>query len=118
MALNSNQTSSLSANSKQTIPYFTPVATIIGLAFLFLNILLLAIAKIYYVSIDQYTGKNQFDLLIFKKPNVKLSARRIYKNTKASEHNLHAAEQSGFVGRKILDKIKENRIRVEYDNHD
>ncbi len=91
------------------IAEFTPVASIIGFIFIGVNFLILAIIKTYYLSSDQYNIQNRFDLVIFKTPQKngkKLGARSIYKNSKASMHNLNAAAACGFDLSKLnIDKF-------------
>jgi hypothetical protein len=103
--LNSNYT--VSAGDGHKTIYFTPLATIIGFIFIGVNFFLLAIIKIYYLSSDQYNIQNRFDLVIFKPPTKssnRIGLRRIYKNSKASMHNLNAAIASGFDVSKLNDR--------------
>lgn len=72
---------------------FTPVASIVGFAFLGVSFSLLVIIKIYYNSIVNNMKSNGFDLVIFKQiKHIRIGERRIYRNTRASEHNLNLAK--------------------------
>ena len=84
-------------------PNFTPIATIIGFVFLGVSFAMLALAKLWYASSDHYMTNNRFDLVIFKQPTKRsiLGGRKIYNNTKASAHNLAAAQACGFDFSKI-----------------
>lgn len=77
---------------------FTPLATIIGFAFIGICFLLLTIAKIMFASSDQYMMNNRYDLVIFKAPtkNTVMGPRRVYSNSTANAHNLQAAQSCGF----------------------
>lgn len=88
-----------SSHSSETTAYeFTPLATIIGFAFIAICFLLLAIAKIMFASSDQYMMNNRYDLVIFKAPtkNTVVGPRRVYSNNTANTHNLNAAQACGF----------------------
>ncbi len=89
---------SLSEPKSSNVYEFTPLATIIGFAFIAICFLLLAIAKIMFASSDQYMMNNRYDLVIFKAPtkNTVMGPRRVYANNAANAHNLTAAKSCGF----------------------
>jgi hypothetical protein len=96
-------------------PSFTPIATTIGFVFLGVSFAMLAIAKLWYASSDHYMTNNRFDLVIFKQPTKKsvLGGRKIYNNTKASAHNLAAAQVCGFDFSKI--NIRKSNFMTKLD---
>lgn len=91
---------------------FTPIATIVGFVFLGVSFSMLAIAKLWYASSDHYMTNNRFDLVIFKPPTKRsvFGGREIYSNTKASAHNLAAAQACGFDFSKVT-KRKDKFIK-------
>lgn len=91
-------TDSSHSSETSTAYEFTPLATIIGFAFIAICFLVLAIAKIMFASSDQYMMNNRYDLVIFKAPtkNTVMGPRRVYSNNTANTHNLNAAQACGF----------------------
>lgn len=92
--------STSTANEQTSVYEFTPLATIIGFAFIIICFLFLAIAKIMFASSDQYMMNNRYDLVIFKAPTKNngqlMGPRRVYSNSAANTHNLNAAQACGF----------------------
>ena len=80
---------------------FFPISTIIGLGFIVVCFLLLAIAKIMFTSSAQYMANNRYDLVIFKPPTTGKNEKdkgpkRVYTNVTANSHNISAAKACGF----------------------
>jgi hypothetical protein len=80
---------------------FFPISTIIGLSFIVICFLLLAVAKIMFTSSAQYMANNRYDLVIFKPPSggkndKDKGPRRVYTNVSANSHNISAAKACGF----------------------
>lgn len=99
---------------------FVPMATIIGFSFTGICFFLLVFAKIMFTSSDQNMSKNRYDLVIFKPAtrNSNLGLRRVYKNLKASNHNLNAAAASGFNVSMLINRNSYNSIISLSDSGD